>query len=314
VGGASLRVLDSRELHLASPTGHGRPAFLSAASGLVSSGGELYVVADDELQLGCFSATGEKPGTLLRLFKGTLPARPKARKLRKADLEILLQLPPLATHPHGALMALGSGSGTQRRRGALVPLDARGRARGAVTTIDAAPLFGVLEAELDDLNLEGGWVDGDGLCLLQRGNRGDSRNAVIEFDYVALAAALVQQGQLPDIRPRRMTEVDLGSIDGIPLGFTDACRPAAGMWLYSAVAEDTHDARQDGACAGAVIGLATRADGIVWQRRISPRFKIEGIEAQLRAGQFDILCVTDADDPATPAKLLRLSASADRRE
>ncbi len=307
--GASLRVRTARALDLKLPTGPGRPAFLSAASGLVRSGGELYVVADDELQLGCFTATGSMPGTLLRLFKGNLPMRPKARKKRKADLEILLRLPQLATHPRGALLALGSGSSTRRRRGALVSLDARGRARGAATAIDAAPLYAQLEHMFDDLNLEGGWLDGDSLCLLQRGNRGNSPNAVIELDYAAIVAGLARQ-QLPELRPRRVTEVDLGGIDGIPLGFTDACCPATGMWLYSAVAEDTQDARADGTCVGAVIGLATRAGGILWQRRIAPLFKIEGIEARLRDGRLDILCVTDADDPATPAQLLRLSATA----
>ncbi len=56
--------------------------------------------------------------------------------------------------------------------------------------------------------------------------------------------------------------------------------------------------------------LATRAAGILWQRRIAPLFKIEGIDAQLRGDRFEILCVTDADDPAVPAQLLQLSASA----
>jgi hypothetical protein len=307
VGGASLRVRTARKLDLQLPTGPGRPNFLSAASGLVRSGGELYVVADDELQLACFNATGHQPGKLLRLFKGNLPLRPKARKKRKADLEILLRLPPLATHPRGALLALGSGSGSRRRRGALVSLDARGRARGAATTVDAVPLFTQLESTFDDLNLEGGWLDGDSLCLLQRGHRGNSPNAVIELDYAAIATGLLRQ-QLPGLAPRRVTEVDLGAIDGIPLGFTDACNPAAGMWLYSAVAEDTNDARADGACIGAVIGLATRA-GILWQRRIAPRFKIEGIDARLRDGRLEILCVTDADDAAVPAQLLRFSAT-----
>jgi hypothetical protein len=307
--GASLRVGAARALDLTLPTAPGRPFFLSAASGLVRSGERLYVVADDELQLGCFSATAARPGTLLRLFKGTLPMRPKPRKKRKADLEILLRLPPLPAHAHGALLALGSGSSDQRRRGALVPLDARSHARGAAITIDAAPLYTRLERSFDDLNLEGGWLDGDSLCLLHRGNRGDSPNAVIELDYAALVEGLAGR-ELPELTPRRITEVKLGAIEGIPLGFTDACSPAPGVWLFSAVAEDTHDARADGACVGAVIGLATRAEGIVWQRRIAPLHKVEGIDARLRAGRLDMLCVTDADDPSTPAQLLRFSATA----
>lgn len=306
--GMPLRVRRSRVLDLRHPPDIGRPAFLSSASGLVRSGGELYVVADDTLQLGCFAAVGSQPGRLLRLFEGRLPAGFKARKERKADLEILLRLPPMPAHPRGALLALGSGSGPRRRRGALVALDARGRARRAAVEVDAAPLFAQLAREFDDLNLEGGWLDGDTLCLLQRGNRGGAPNAVIELDYGALADGLLQRRELRGIRPRRVTQVDLGRMNGVPLGFTDACRVGSGLWLYSAVAEDTADARADGAFAGAMIGLATRAAGILWQRRIAPPFKVEGIEATLRGGVLGILCVTDADDPAVPAQLLRISA------
>ncbi len=301
-------MLRSRELNLAVPAGDDRPAFLSAASGLVRSGGELYVVADDELQLGRFAATGARLGTLIRLFEGRLPREPKARKQHKADLEILLRLPSLPAFPNGALLALGSGSSGRRRRGALVELDWRGHARGTAKTIDASPLFERLEGEFADLNLEGGWIDGDALCLLQRGNKGNSPNAVIELDYTAIAASLSGEKSMPDIRPRRITEVDLGAIRGVPLGFTDACMPAPGLWLFSAVAEDTNNAVADGACVGAVIGLATRDQGIAWQRRVVPTHKIEGIEARLVGGRLSILCVTDADDPDVPAQLLKASA------
>jgi hypothetical protein len=302
--------MGSRELGLAVAPGAERPSFLSAASGLVRSGDELYVVADDELHLGRFAATGARLGTLVRLFEGRLPREAKARKKRKADLEILLRLPELPTHPRGALLALGSGSTTSRRRGALVELDWRGHARGAGKPIDASPLFERLEREFNDLNLEGGWIDGDALCLLQRGNKGHSPNAVIELDYAAIATALSGDKVLPDIPPRRITEVNLGDIRGVPLGFTDACMPAPGLWLFSAVAEDTRDSVADGACIGAVIGLATREQGIVWQRRVAPLHKIEGIEARLWNGRLEILCVTDADDPAIPAQLLRITADA----
>ena len=304
-----LQVRVLRQLDLSHPPDTGRPAWLSAASGLVRCGGELYVAADDELSLGRFAATGSRPGSLLRLFEGRLPLHKQVRKKRKADLEILLRLPALAGLPHGALLALGSGSSPRRRRGALVPLDARGRARGAAQAVDAAPLSAQLTREFDDLNLEGGWLDDDSLCLLQRGNRG-SPNAVIELDYAAFAAGLVQGRVLRALRPRRVTQVDLGKLQGVPLGFTDACRPARGLWLYSAVAEDTADARADGAFMGAVIGLATRTDGILWQRRIAPPFKVEGIEATLRGNALTILCVTDADDAAAPAQLLKISAPA----
>jgi hypothetical protein len=158
-GPAPLPVKKLRELTLAGATAAGRAQYLSAASGLVRSGGELYVVADDEQYLARFGATGARPGRLLRLFEGALPEAPRARKKRKADLEILLRLPAMTGCRHGALLALGSGSKKRRRRGALLPLDAMGKVRGArVRPVDAAPLYARLAREFDELNLEGGWV------------------------------------------------------------------------------------------------------------------------------------------------------------
>lgn len=301
---APLRPRKLRDLDLKTPAAPGRPLFLSAASGLVRSGSALYVVADDELHLGCFGATGS--GTLLRLFDGELPDKLKARKKRKADLEILLRWPESPDHPHGALLALGSGSRAQRRRGALLTLDRRGHVRGAVTPIDAAPLYAVLEREFDDLNLEGGWVDGDLLCLLQRGNKGDSPNAVIELDYAAVAAAVARDCALPDLAPADIIPMRLGAVQGVPLCFTDGCALGDGNWLFSAVAEDTDDARADGPFAGAVLGVATRDAEIVWQRPLDPAHKVEGIDARWVDGELEVLCVTDADDMALPAQLLAL--------
>jgi hypothetical protein len=273
----------------------------------VRSGGELYVVADDELHLGRFAIHGNRPGALLRLFAGELPTRPRARKQRKADLEILLRLPPLRGHRHGALLALGSGSRKQRRRGALLGLDARGRARERVSMVDAAPLYERLERDFDELNLEGAWIDGDRLCLLQRGNQGGSPNAVLELDCRAVLRSLVGERVLPRLAPRRVTEMKLGRIGGVALGFTDACALSRGQWLFSAVAEDTDDAVADGAFVGAAIGLATREGGIAWLRRLAPGHKVEGIAAARAAGRLRLWCVTDADDARVPAQLLEAS-------
>ena len=78
-----IKLTPVRELTLKAPPSAGRPAHLSAASGLVRVGGQLYVVADDELQLGVFPAIGNAPGDLLRLFPGELPRSHKPRKAKK---------------------------------------------------------------------------------------------------------------------------------------------------------------------------------------------------------------------------------------
>jgi hypothetical protein len=79
--------------------------FLSAASGLVRVGERFYVVADDELQLGMFTAGSAAPLRLVRLFEGELPAGARKRKAVKPDFESLLRFPPPRS-PGGALLVL----------------------------------------------------------------------------------------------------------------------------------------------------------------------------------------------------------------
>jgi uncharacterized protein DUF6910 len=263
------------------------------------------VVADDELHLGCFSVDPAQPGSLLRLFPGDLPHGVKKRKKRKPDFEVLLRLPANRGYPHGLLLALGSGSGEHRCRGSLLALGEDGRIAGTPRSIDAEALYARLARTFDDLNLEGGWVSQDQLHLLQRGNKGDSPNAVLQWELASVVSALLRDRCLPDVDPRQMRTVDLGDIRGIPLGFTDATPLPDGGCLFSAVAENTTDARIDGPCVGAVIGSMDMDTQIRWLRPVLPLYKIEGIETQQGSTGLQVLLVTDADDPDAPACLLQ---------
>jgi hypothetical protein len=302
----SLQLTKLRELTLKAGPG---PRFLSAASGLVRSGSELYVVADDELHLGRFPAQGAAAGQLLRLFDGHLPRRLEKRKKRKPDLEILLKLPAWGAHPLGCLLALGSGSGKRRRRGALLPLDRRGHVVGTLVEIDATPLFEKLATYFDDLNLEGAWVHGKLLHLLQRGNKGNSPNAVVSVDLLAALKGL-GNAVLPRLPIDGINQIDLGEVAGVPLGFTDASVLGDGRWLFSAVAEDTGDAQSDGPCVAASIGMADAANRVLWIKQVQPLYKIEGIEARQRSSGIELLMVTDADSPAVPARVLSATVQA----
>ncbi|MBD9482288.1 hypothetical protein IB229_04850 [Pseudomonas sp. PDM14] len=284
------------------PQGH---AHLSAASALVRVGGQLYVVADDELHLGVFAAAGSQPGRLSRLFTGELPPTKAERKAAKPDLEALALLPPDEGFAHGALLALGSGSTGKRQTSVLLALDARGALQGEPRLIDLAALYQPLRERFADLNIEGAFLLGEQFVLLQRGNQGDSANAVVRFAWSALRTWLADPaGQAPTAESVEV--VQLGELGGVTLGFTDGAALAEGRWLFSAVAENTADSYQDGACLGTLIGLV-EADGRV--RRLAEldgRWKVEGIALD-EAG--DLLLVTDADDPATAASLLRLRLS-----
>ncbi|MGZ5184310.1 MAG: DUF6929 family protein [Caldimonas sp.] len=284
------------------PAAHPRGLpFLSAASGLVRVGARLYVVLDDENHLGVFAAQDAAPVRLIRLFAGDLPDSAKKRKARKADLEALLHLPAAPEWPAGALLALGSGSRPNRFAGALLRLDAQGDTDGPARAIDLAPLYAALAARLpEELNIEGAFIAGDELVLLQRGNLRVA-NAVVRFALAPVTAWLRGATAAP-LAPVAVAEADLGAADGVPLGFTDGAALADGSWLFSAVAERSDNSYDDGACVAAAIGVV-RPDGSLGEiRRLEPTRKIEGIEARSVDGSIVVGMVTDADDPATPAE------------
>lgn len=281
------------------------PGHLSAASGLVRVGPWLYVVADDELSLGCFDLRTDAPGSLRRLAAPGVAALPDAhteRKARKPDTEALARLPALPGAPHGALLALGSGSRPNRQQGALWALAPGGTLAGQPRAIDLAPLYARLHQCFGELNVEGAFVQGDGLVLLQRGHREVQLNASIRFGGPALWAWLGAQGDAP--APQAITEHALGALDGVPLGFTDGTPLPDGGWLFSAAAEDTGDAYLDGACTGSVIGRVDGAGALAGSVRLQPRCKVEGLALAAEGDERSLLMVTDADDRAAPALLL----------
>jgi hypothetical protein len=274
---------------------------LSAASGLLRVGSFLYVVADDELHLGIFRTTGRDPGELVRLFDGALPAPKADRKREKPDLEALTLLPSSADFPHGAMLALGSGSTSNRHRGVLLGLDAQGALSGEAKIVDLTSVFSCLSA-LRELNIEGAVVCGDEMRLFQRGSKGDSPNVIIRFSLPAFLAALNGAAN-STIEPLAVQCIDLGGMGGIPFTFTDAAGLPNGEILFTAVAEDTADSYNDGPCSGAVIGILDHANRMKRLLRLDVPLKIEGVDARAEGNIISLLLVTDADDPSIPAGL-----------
>ncbi len=284
------------------PAGHPRQqAWLSAASGLVRVGHRWYVVADDEHHLGVFEADSSAPGRLLRLLPGDLPHDAADRKARKPDLETLLWVPAdRANHlkaPSGALLALGSGSKPQRQRGWLWPLDG-----SSARSFDLAPWYAALHVRFGQVNIEGAFIDRERLCLLQRGHRGDAVSACIHYSWAAVHAWCRGDGPVPTILSIQL--MDLGTVDGVPLAFTDGCALPLGGWVFSAVAEDTHDAYLDGRCVAAAVGHVDAGGELRQLTRLDRPWKVEGIAAVPISHGWRLHLVTDADDPATPAHLL----------
>ena len=282
-----------------------RPAgciHLSAASGLVQVGKYLYVVADDELALGRFEPANAAPGVLVPLFDNALPVAADSRKAAKPDLEALALLPASPAWQHASLIAFGSGSRASRQRGARVALNRHGAVVGPPHIIDLAPLFAPIRHVFADLNIEGAFVSGDDLCLLQRGNTGDGRNACIRFDLEAFTAWL--QGRAAPPAVGSIAQFDLGELDGVPLGFTDGTALSDGGWLFSATAEATADAYLDGPFTGSVIGRVDAGGQVAQIERLTGSYKVEGIALAQDGAEHELRMVTDADDRRAPALLL----------
>ncbi len=299
-----IDLLLRRELTLRVPPQPGRPAHLSAASGLVRLGASLYVVGDDENHLGVFPDSGNDPGELLRLIDGELPPDPHDRKKFKRDFEALVRLPPAGDAPFGALLALGSGSRKRRRTGILLTLDTRLVPVAAPRSIDMQPLYEELASHVDDLNIEGAAVLGDDFVLFLRGNDGAARNACVYYALQDVLDALARSSTMAALPPREIVLVDLGTRHGVTLGITDGVGLADGSLFFSAAAERTDNSYRDGECVGTVVGLLDRHGVLRQIEDVSPTVKLEGVDAELTPAGVRFLAVTDADDAAVPGRLL----------
>ena len=304
-----IDVVKIRELTLEQASSAGRQPFLSAASGLVCIGGQAYVVADDELHLGQFNLDTAEPGQLLRLFEGELPGDKRERKALKPDFEVLIWLPPQAdatqfNYPYGALLALGSGSKPNRCSGVLLSVNAQGAINGEPQRLPLQNLYAALAVHVDDLNIEGAVVSGDTLFLMQRGSKGSRCNALLSLPLAELRTLLRDPAHEIHIARHNIQSFELGEIEGVPYSFTDGAALPNGDFLYTAVAENTDDSYRDGACLGAVIGVASLDGTVKWQQPLAQPHKVEGVSVRVEGESLQVLLVTDADDPSVPALLL----------
>ncbi|MFO0688957.1 MAG: hypothetical protein U0900_09625 [Myxococcota bacterium] len=318
--GSTARIRSSTPLRYADgpDAGLDRPPIVRAASGIVwadtPSGPRLCLCQDDALFL-----------ALVDPRDGRVDARPlpagesgvrlfdtlRANKQDKLDLESLCVV-PTAQGPR--LWLVGSGSAPVREVVVEVDLSAE----GSIRVVSTARLCAALRAHPGlrggALNLEGACVAGDDLVLLQRGNGADGTPAVVRVAFAELQAQLAGRGDaLPSLR---VDPVALPTVDGIALGFTDACLLAADRLLFLAAAEASPDVIDDGAVTGSTLGILSLGSRPAVEALIPllepdgrpSRRKAEGICLDPeRAGLAFV--VVDADDPTTASDLLEVELS-----
>ena len=290
-----------RELTLDRARSQG-PSHVSAASSLEQVGDTLFVIADDELRLAVFPRLGAELGHAVRIL-GPHGDGGRAHKDSKADLESLTLLPSFGPHPHGALLALGSGSGPRRNQAALVPLGSRGEPQDH-RRVDLAPLYTHLRKKVEQLNIEGAAAVEGKLRLLQRGNNGPGVNVIIDLDLAAVLDALERGEPLTGSCVRSMEERDLGRLQGVDLAFSDASALSRGRIAFCASAEDTPDSYEDGPVVGSALGLMDSEGNIERVEPVDLGVKLEGLSARETDDGVQVFIVTDADDPGAPSPLL----------
>ncbi len=292
-----------RTLHTREPLAHGG-AFVSSASGLARVGEHLIVAADDAHHLVRFPLTGHGAGELVRVLDGALPVDAAERKRQKPDFEAIIQLPACDGQEHGAALIIGSGSTLQREVAVLIELTPTGGLGDHIQRRPLAPLFDALRATCGELNIESAVIVGSDLLLISRANGSSPDNHVARFPLDTLSAWRCDPTHISPITPRSIEAFPVGTIDGVPLGVTDAAPHPCGGWVFAAVGEDTLDSYNDGALVGAVVGRVDDAGAIVFLGRLTPTAKIEGVIVTAADTETKLLMVTDADDPSRPAELL----------
>jgi hypothetical protein len=290
-----------------------RSPHVRAGSGLAWIGERLALVQDDANFVALIDpATGVAESITLPAGKSGLRQFDDARgnKKHKLDLESCCTI----ALPDGpGLLAFGSGSKKRRRRIAL--LDRWHLHDVRTTLIDAESFYLALEAVDDfagsDLNIEGALAHRDTLRLFSRGNgaaRGDRvpLNATCDLAISELLHYLADPDRIAPPVPSAVTRYALGTLDGLPLGFTDAARVGAAV-LYTAAAEDSADAGSDGRVSGSVIGVLPARGRLIQARLVDARGaptrdKVEGIASHHEDPAL-VIVVVDPDDASRPAEL-----------
>ncbi|MGH7554087.1 MAG: DUF6929 family protein [Longimicrobiales bacterium] len=289
-----------------------RPAHVRAASGLTHVGDRLAIVQDDSNFI-ILVDPRVADVRYLPLPRGPGGARQfdddRGNKRFKLDLESCTAVP---SSNGTAIIAFGSGSTAEREQVAWVVDPASDSAR--VELRRAQSFYLALRAETrfsgSQLNLEGVIYEGGRIRLINRGNgaRRDGLvaiNATVDLDWKSLERYLLDP--LHEAVPPLLdvTTYELGWLDGVPLGFTDAAALGSSV-LYTAAAEISPDVTLDGPVVGSAIGIIS-GDSARWTplRTADGELfggKVEGITIDPKK-PGTVYLVVDRDDPAQASEL-----------
>lgn len=292
----ALRLM--RELKIEEPA----PFGVHAASGLVKSGNDFFVVADDDLSLFQFNFEGVTKVDSIPLKSGVLADDPKERKRQKPDWESLIKLE--VAPDENILLAIPSGSTENRMMGAYVKLNYHGQIIPTQNPVQVSfsQLFSELKTKIPDLNLEGACVLNNQLKLFQRGNGAGGINAIIDIDLDGFCQDLKNSRPVNAKHLLAIKKYDLGTLNGYKLDFTDACALINEIW-FLAVAEDSQSTYDDGQFHGAILGCLDSSGIEIARYEIDCAVKPEGLWVEGADQKLNFFIVTDADSSTVHASI-----------
>jgi hypothetical protein len=233
-----------------------RPEHVRAASGIAWLGDALMIIQDDAAFLATLDAnTGAIDA--LALPAGVDGARlfdvERGNKKHKLDMEACTTV-----MRDGKPMLLAIGSGSSSARESMVLLQ-----HLQPELINASRLYAAMRDHptftTSELNLEGIVFLGDRVRVFQRSNglahKAHKHCATCDLDWPALRGFF----DAPEVAPvptiDNVRHYNLGSINNVPLTFTDATLLPSGDVLFVASAEGSPNAIDDGAVHGTALGI-----------------------------------------------------------
>ena len=289
-----------------------RPGHVRAGSSLAWVPGGIAVLQDDANFLAIVDpATAAVRSITLPAGEGGVRQFDQSRgnKKTKLDLEACV-----AIEHEGATMLVAFGSGSTHRREQVLVVRDLAAERPDVGLLYAEGLYALLRSATGfapgRLNIEGAVVLGDRLRLFSRGNgkiRNGERpvNATCDLPLAELVAYFLQQARNPPPSPADVVTYELGALGEVPLSFTDAAPWQDGV-LFTAAAEASPDAVDDGPVTGSAIGIIDGAGRGRWAPLVEPSGahytgKVEGLVVGQDKGRLHV--VVDADDPEAASVL-----------
>ncbi|HTK56271.1 MAG TPA: hypothetical protein VL295_05560 [Gemmatimonadales bacterium] len=289
-----------------------RPAHVRAGSSLAWVPGGIAVLQDDAN----FLAIVDPASAAVRSI--TLPAgeggirqfdQSLGNKKTKLDLEACV-----AIEHQGATMLVAFGSGSTHRREQILVVRDLTSERPDARLLYAEGLYALLRSATGfapgRLNIEGAVVLGDTLRLFSRGNgkiRNGERpvNATCDLPLGELVSYFFQQARNPPPSPTEIVTYELGALGQVPLSFTDAAAWKDGV-LFTAAAEASPDAVDDGPVTGSAVGVIDGAGNARWAPVVDLTGepytgKVEGLVVGQEKGRLYV--VVDADDPKAASVL-----------